>query len=441
MTRRVLGSHELGAPFGTLGCGIALHAAHVETGEQRLAIILAPALAQDASAVDGLRREMELGAARGSQGLATVIAAGAEDGLTYAIVERLEGRTLRDLLGDGGSLPTDRGLALLDRLAAVLDEAEAGGVNHWAISPRNLVVDADDRVSVADLGLARVLGPAERVTLFGPGYERAARIHDGRAADLFSFGLLAREVLTGRPPDRSEDAGATAIWSDRGLAIEMVLEDHLAEPQRPGYPSAGALTAALRRSLDQAAQRRAEDARRRAEARAEAVERGAAQAGAKESEPASGRPAGQFDERPTPRPGATGAPNALPTERPEGSPGDAQPAEPPAPAVPDAPKTMYVDLDPEARAKLVAMHRPPAPRPVQAGGSMRRWLLLAGLVVAAVLVLGGAALLLRPSPEPAPEPAPTATLSAGSGGSLLAPPKDATVPPLPAPAATSTPGR
>jgi serine/threonine-protein kinase len=449
MTRRILGAHELGAPFGVLGCGMGLHATHVDTGQRRLAVILAPALAADPSVLDGLRREVEVGRARQDRGVAVVLDVGAEDDLHYAIVDVASGRPLRDLLADGGTLPAERGLDLLDRLAVVLDEAQAAGLNHWAISPRNVIVHEDDEVRLADLGLARALGAAERVTLFGPGYERAARILDGRSADLFSFGLLAREVLTGRPADRSMDPAATTIWSDRAIAIETVLEDHLADLQRPGYASAGALATALRRALDQVARRRAEDARRRAEAR---------RAAARTAEQASE----QFYERPTPRPGASDAQTVLAPGETAAPPDNPAPpatetdaastaAEPPADqaaapsfaepvsqASASGPATLYVNLDPDGQARLDAIRKAAQAQASHSGNPLRRMLLLGGLVVILVVLLAVAALALRPvgssSPDPAPA-APTATAT-GTGGGLQAPPREATVPPLPPSAAT-----
>ena len=50
---------------------------------------------------------------------------------------------------------------------------------------------------------------------------------------------------TGRPADRSVNPDVTAIWSDRALAVETVLEEHLADPQRPGYSSADGLVVAM----------------------------------------------------------------------------------------------------------------------------------------------------------------------------------------------------
>jgi hypothetical protein len=443
---------------------MALHAAHVETGEPRLVVILAPALVREPSVLDGLRREAELGRMRRDRGVAVVVNVGTEDDLTYAVVEVASGRPLRDLLADGGALPTERGLSLLDRLAVVLDDAQADGLNHWAVSPRNLIVQADDQVTLADLGLARVLGGAERATLFGPGYERAARIPDGRSADLFGFGLLAREVLTGRPPDRSVDPAATTIWSDRAIAIETVLEDHLADMQRPGYTSAGALATALRRALGQVARRRAEDARRRAEAQRAAARSVAEQAGER------------FYERPTPRPGSTDAPHVLPSG-PIGAPKDTfdPPADPPVadaaaastaaelpagqdmmPAVAEpglqqadtGPNTLYMYLDPAARARLEtirqaarveAIRQAAQSQAPRSGSPLPRLLLLGGLVVVLVVVVAIAASVLRPSVLPTSDPAPTvpaSTPSTGNGGSLLAPPRDATVPPLPPSAPT-----
>src|SRR5262249_6211887 len=150
----------------------------------------------------------------------------------------------------------------------------------WALSPRNLVVHPSGRLTIVDLGLARVLGPAERLKLFDAGYEEAARQRDGRAADLVGLGLLARELLTGQPPDRS----AGLLGSGAGRAAETILEEHLADPSRPGYASGVALVTALRVAVER-------------------VEPAPASDGSTPGGPASPSD-GVFYERPTPRPGS-----------------------------------------------------------------------------------------------------------------------------------------
>jgi hypothetical protein len=165
-------------------------------------------------------------------GLVELLDVDTEGSIAFAVVEGLSGQTLRDRLRGGSAVGPDLALGLLEQLAALLDQATAQQTERAAISPRNLVVD-DDRLTLVDLGLARLLDPQTRQLLFDADYEAVARIPDARLADLHGIGLLARELLTRAP-----------------ASLHALLDRHLADPARPVYRSAQGLVTALHDAID-----------------------------------------------------------------------------------------------------------------------------------------------------------------------------------------------
>src|SRR3954453_1418159 len=144
MMTRGVGAYELGAPFGALGCGMAMRAVHVVSRQTRTVVILSPQLLGDATVPDALRREAERMCGRREDGIAELLDVDTEGSIAFAVVEALSGQTLRDRLRGGSGLGPESALSLLEQLATALDMLDSLGLAGAAISPRNLVVDPDN---------------------------------------------------------------------------------------------------------------------------------------------------------------------------------------------------------------------------------------------------------------------------------------------------------
>jgi len=152
---------------------------------------------------------------------------GAEGGLPYIVTELLEGRSLSDFCRDQGPLPLAQALSLLEQIAAAVDAAHEAGVLHRDLKTGNVFVCSESpespSVKVLDFGLAKLLaGPdkfSDGTSLAGeespPGLtttgslmgtplymapELLRRGKASRASDIYSFGVLAYEILGGKPP-------------------------------------------------------------------------------------------------------------------------------------------------------------------------------------------------------------------------------------------------
>ncbi|HEV7499432.1 MAG TPA: serine/threonine-protein kinase, partial [Vicinamibacteria bacterium] len=133
----------------------------------------------------------------------------------YFVMEYLEGSTLQVILRDRGQLPADEALRILEPLAEALDYAHRSGIIHRDIKPGNVFVLADGRPKLMDFGVAHLESSAMTAQghFFGsPSYMAPEQVSGGQVmatADLFSFAVVAYEMITGHRP--FEGASITAI--------------------------------------------------------------------------------------------------------------------------------------------------------------------------------------------------------------------------------------
>lgn len=142
-----------------------------------------------------------------------VIAYGEENGVSYIVLRYVGGGTLDDRVAQG-PLPLDEVARLLTQIADALDYAHRQRVVHRDIKPGNILLDEQGNVFVSDFGIAHMMGGADK-TLTATGWQpgtpeymapeqaRGERTV-GPAADIYSLGVLAYEMVTGQVPYSDE---------------------------------------------------------------------------------------------------------------------------------------------------------------------------------------------------------------------------------------------
>jgi len=167
--------------------------------------------------VDRFRREIMLAAKLQHPHIVTLLATGEVAGVPYFTMPYEEGRSLRQHLREQGALPIGETVGLLGDVAKALAYAHQHGVIHRDIKPDNVLMCGGAAI-VTDFGIAKAVSDAkdvkvqplsETLTQIGmsigtPTYmapEQAAADPDvDHRADIYSFGCLAYEMLSGRPP-------------------------------------------------------------------------------------------------------------------------------------------------------------------------------------------------------------------------------------------------
>jgi beta-lactam-binding protein with PASTA domain len=196
--------------------------------------VLHRSLAGDPAFVDRFRREARAAAGLAHPHIVNVYDWGAVDGVYYMVMEFVRGPSVRHLLNEQGRMEPAQASEILRQSLLALGHAHHEGFVHRDIKPENLLVTQDGVVKVADFGLARAYADG-RVTQAGAvtgtvQYLAPEQIRGEPAdprSDLYSLGIVAYELLTGKLPFTGETAMAVAYkhLSDRVPAPSSVLSN------------------------------------------------------------------------------------------------------------------------------------------------------------------------------------------------------------------------
>jgi hypothetical protein len=260
------------------GMGEIYRAEDAELGRTVAVKVLADHLADDEAVRGRFTREARAAARlSNAPSTVTIFDVGEHEGRPYIVMEYFSGGSLADRLTQEGAQPPGRVLAWLGQTAAALDAAHASGVVHRDVKPANLLLDDEDRVHVADFGVASATGLGtftEVGSVVGTaGYlapEQAKGEPATPASDRYALAVVAFELLTGARPFARESTTAEAMAHVREpiptasslnpelpVEVDDVLEQGLAKDPERRFASAVDLVAAMREALEAAAGRTA----------------------------------------------------------------------------------------------------------------------------------------------------------------------------------------
>ncbi|KQT34720.1 serine/threonine protein kinase [Sphingomonas sp. Leaf412] len=210
----MLGRYRIEGKLGDGAMADVYHARDTGIGRSVAIKVLKPDLARDPELSRRFLREAQAAGGLNHPGIATIYDVGIERGIAYIAMELVEGQPLDAVLAAHGRLPHERVLLLAEQLAAALAYAHRAGVVHRDVKPSNILLSADGRTAkLVDFGVARVAdleGTAAEQALVRtqvgqligtPRYmspEQALGLPVDARSDLFSFGVVLYEMVTGK---------------------------------------------------------------------------------------------------------------------------------------------------------------------------------------------------------------------------------------------------
>jgi hypothetical protein len=218
-----LGPYEIVAPIGAGGMGEVYRARDTRLGREVAIKVLPAALASDPYALARFEREARAVAAINHPNILALHDIGTANGIAHAVMELLEGETLRKRL-ESGPPPPRKALEWAVQLARGLAAAHDRGIVHRDLKPENVFLTHDGRVKILDFGVARrdepegevdrnVTTKTEPGAFIGtPAYASPEQVLGEPAtprSDLFAFGVVLYELLTGSHPFRRETVADT----------------------------------------------------------------------------------------------------------------------------------------------------------------------------------------------------------------------------------------
>jgi Tol biopolymer transport system component len=223
-----LGPYEILAPIGAGGMGEVYRAKDPRLGREVAIKVLPASFSQDADRLRRFEHEAKAAGVLNHPNITAVYDIGQHDGAPYVVQELLEGETLRAELASG-RLASRKALDYALQIAQGLSAAHEKGIVHRDLKPENLFVTKDGRLKILDFGLAKLMRPDAEgaplteiptetagtepgVVLGTVGYMSPEQVK-GKAADarsdIFSFGAILYEMLSGSRAFRGDSAADT----------------------------------------------------------------------------------------------------------------------------------------------------------------------------------------------------------------------------------------
>lgn len=235
---RIIGGREILRQLGEGGMGQVFLAEYVRTKRRDALKVMRPDIASSPDAVARFNREATNASRINHPNVAIIYDVGdTDDGMPYMAMEYVDGPSLSELQKEVVPMPPRRAVRIVRQAAAALHAAHELGIVHRDLKPANIMIarkPEPDTVKLVDFGISKMPGVADQqvttsgVSIGSPAFMSPEQVTgealDARS-DIYSLGLVAFDLLTGRLPFAPTD-GPELMWA-RIAAPALRLEEAL----------------------------------------------------------------------------------------------------------------------------------------------------------------------------------------------------------------------
>jgi eukaryotic-like serine/threonine-protein kinase len=243
--------------IGSGGMADVYCAQDLQLGRKVALKLLYRRFAEDQEFVERFKREASAAAGLQHPNVVGVYDRGEYDGTYYIAMEYLEGRSLKQILQEEGTLAPERAIDIVVQILRAARFAHQRGVIHRDIKPHNVIVDDEERAKVTDFGIARAGASdmTETGSIMGTAQYLSPEQAQGHAvsaqSDLYAIGILLYELLAGRVPFDGDSPVTIALKQVAELPVPPSAYNPAVPPE---------LDAIVLRALEKEPERRFADA-------------------------------------------------------------------------------------------------------------------------------------------------------------------------------------
>ena len=229
--------------------------------------VLKPEFSEDKNFVSKFRVEAQSAAGLMHANIVNVYDVGEENGIYYIVMELVEGITLKKYIEKKGRLGVRESVSIAIQVAQGIEAAHKHNIVHRDIKPQNIIISKEGKVKVTDFGIARAatsntINSAVMGSVHYISPEQARGGYSDTKSDIYSFGIVLFEMLTGRVPFEGDTTVAVALQHiqddmvspreylpDVPVSVEKIVLKCTQKKTERRYQDMGEVISDLKRSL------------------------------------------------------------------------------------------------------------------------------------------------------------------------------------------------